>query len=327
MPRYQQSYRRQTLHTAGYSNKKGQGWLVLSTCGVAMALLGVWLRGLYMHVSESAHIVEQPIIERKAAEEQVRMRQKVEANTCPAGSRVPAADDKFLDAMFTRLSTDTNFAHFSPRVLKPESPNDESPPWVLVLDHFLPTHEETMNHLTSKEIQEQFALSALGGGGTNDKYRRSESYNCAGACLQQAWVAPIVQGMEHATGLTMAYAEDITFTHYRKGGFYGRHHDYSLKESNPKLWENCGPRILTFLVYLNDVDLGGATSFFHLGLDVEPKKGRALIFPDVFPERPFEKDERTAHEALIVNAGEKYIAQTWFHQYDYQVNMDKKCCY
>ena len=45
-----------------------------------------------------------------------------------------------------------------------------------------------------------------------------------------------------------------------------------------------------------------------------------------FNDNPFEKDERTAHEALKVLKGEKYILQTWFYMYDYASNIDNNCC-
>ena len=41
---------------------------------------------------------------------------------------------------------------------------------------------------------------------------------------------------------------------------------------------NGGQRTVTILVYLNDVERGGHTSFPALNLDVKPQKGMALIF-------------------------------------------------
>jgi collagen type III alpha len=41
-------------------------------------------------------------------------------------------------------------------------------------------------------------------------------------------------------------------------------------------------RRATLLVYLNDVAEGGATRFEHLGLAVQPRKGKALLFFPAF---------------------------------------------
>ena len=42
---------------------------------------------------------------------------------------------------------------------------------------------------------------------------------------------------------------------------------------------------------------GGETSFSKLGLDVRPKKGRALVWPSVLNGNPNEWDDRMFHEA------------------------------
>lgn len=61
-----------------------------------------------------------------------------------------------------------------------------------------------------------------------------------------------------------------------------------------------GPRILTVFMYLNDVEEGGGTHFGRLGITVQPKKGKVVIWPSVLDEDPEELDERTHHEALPV---------------------------
>ena len=50
--------------------------------------------------------------------------------------------------------------------------------------------------------------------------------------------------------------------------FYRRHHDSSEHKKN----DAAGHRILTFFLYLNDVDDGGETRFTTLDIDVKPKK-------------------------------------------------------
>lgn len=42
---------------------------------------------------------------------------------------------------------------------------------------------------------------------------------------------------------------------------------------------SCGPRILTFFLYLSDVEEGGETVFPSLNISVSPKRGRALLWP------------------------------------------------
>ena len=69
-------------------------------------------------------------------------------------------------------------------------------------------------------------------------------------------------------------------------------HDYIVHQKD----RLCGPRVLTFFLYLSDVDEGGGTSFADLGIVVSPKKGRALLWPSVMNYDPSLKDGRTRHE-------------------------------
>eukprot|EP00977_Amphora_coffeiformis_P022284 scaffold10723_cov164-Amphora_coffeaeformis.AAC.12 len=63
---------------------------------------------------------------------------------------------------------------------------------------------------------------------------------------------------------------------------------------------------LTVFLYLNDVEAGGGTHFSKLNQTVQPKRGRAVIWPSVLDSSPNEKDHRTDHEALPVEQGVKY---------------------
>jgi hypothetical protein len=79
----------------------------------------------------------------------------------------------------------------------------------------------------------------------------------------------------------------------------------------------CGPRILTFFLYLSDVEAGGGTEFPQLGHTITPKVGRAVLWPSVYDSDPNEIDPRTNHAALPVEAGTKFAANGWVHLYDY----------
>ena len=61
-------------------------------------------------------------------------------------------------------------------------------------------------------------------------------------------------------------------------------------------------RQMTFTGYLNDVELGGATAFPLLDMSVEPKTGRALMFP------PFYMFQ---HLGATPISGPKYVIIGW----------------
>ena len=61
-------------------------------------------------------------------------------------------------------------------------------------------------------------------------------------------------------------------------------------------------RILTFILYLNDVDDGGETEFLYLSKRVQPKTGRMVIWPAGFTH---------THRGNPPLKGDKYIVTGW----------------
>jgi prolyl 4-hydroxylase len=46
---------------------------------------------------------------------------------------------------------------------------------------------------------------------------------------------------------------------------------------------------------------------------IEPKKGKAVLWPSVMDSDPTVQDPRTHHQALPVMAGVKFAANAWIH--------------
>ena len=70
----------------------------------------------------------------------------------------------------------------------------------------------------------------------------------------------------------------------------------------------------TVLVYLNDVATGGATSFSKLGLKVQPRRGKALVF---FPATlAGVLDDKYLHAAEPA-IDSKWVSQIWIRQKAY----------
>ena len=63
-------------------------------------------------------------------------------------------------------------------------------------------------------------------------------------------------------------------------------------------------RIFAFMTYLNDVEEGGSTYFSHYDLEIQPQKGRTLIWPAEWTH---------AHRGNILRKGSKYIITGWIH--------------
>ena len=104
---------------------------------------------------------------------------------------------------------------------------------------------------------------------------------------------------------------------YDLGQKYNAHMDYSGFTQGDR---TCGPRILTFFLYLSDVEEGGETAFPLLNLAVKPKKGKAVLWPSVKDDNLVQHEPLSLHEARPVVKGRKYAANSWIHLYDYNIS-------
>jgi len=107
--------------------------------------------------------------------------------------------------------------------------------------------------------------------------------------------------MVDITGVPEPNAEYLQLLRYEKDQFYHVHNDFIPHQ----LQRPCGVRILTFYIYLSDVEEGGETSFPLLNVTVAPKAGRAVLWPSVLNDKPNEMEHRTDHIALPVKKGVK----------------------
>ena len=122
----------------------------------------------------------------------------------------------------------------------------------------------------------------------------------------------IVESIANMAGVPSVNQEQLQLLNYQVGQFYKQHHDFIPHHVDRQQ----GPRILTFFLYLNDVEEGGGTKFNKLDIIVTPKRGMGLLWPSVLNEDLNLKDGRTEHEAMAVIKGQKYAANAWIHLRD-----------
>ncbi|KAM4716004.1 prolyl 4-hydroxylase subunit alpha-1-like isoform 1-T2 [Anableps anableps] len=126
-------------------------------------------------------------------------------------------------------------------------------------------------------------------------------------------VDKINQKIEDITGLDVSTAEDLQVANYGVGGQYEPHFDFGRKDE-PDAFEELGTgnRIATWLLYMSDVHAGGATVFTDIGAAVQPKKGSAVFWFNLYPSG--EGDYRTRHAACPVLLGNKWVSNKWIHE-------------
>jgi prolyl 4-hydroxylase len=193
-------------------------------------------------------------------------------------------------------------------------------PWVVTFDNFVSEEEVTALLETNMDSFERStdtgSANEFGETGRVLSTRRTSSNSwCRDKCEKHPHVSNLMAKIEEVTGVPRGHYESFQVLQYLEGQRYGEHHDYGASDRGLP----SGPRILTFFLYLSDVEEGGSTGFPGLGIDVVPKKGKALLWPSTVSDNPEMKEHRTNHEAKAVTKGVKYAANSWIHLYDYAI--------
>ena len=81
-----------------------------------------------------------------------------------------------------------------------------------------------------------------------------------------------------------------------KGHFNGYHHDFYIDN------ESHYHRVITFIIYLNDISTGGETEFMD-EIKIIPSAGKIVLFPAAWPY---------IHKGHIPVTDDKYIITSWF---------------
>tara|TARA_R110000751_G_scaffold142173_6_gene245632 strand:- start:4 stop:714 length:711 start_codon:yes stop_codon:yes gene_type:complete len=129
-----------------------------------------------------------------------------------------------------------------------------------------------------------------------------------------ATIAAIGQRIADTLGLPLATASAMQVVHYNVGQEYRHHFDaYSLNSKKGQRGARWGgQRLVTALVYLNDVPMGGGTDFSKLKIGIKAKAGRMVLFHNT-SEDASQPHPQSLHAGLPVQEGEKWAFNMWFH--------------
>jgi len=248
---------------------------------------------------------------------------------CPPTDAVDAFQSGDINKMFERItntSEGSEYAKYTPvvhsRPLDPEEvsaePGYKIGPWVATFETFL-TDEECDRLIElgdNRGFERSTNVGKMKFDGTIEQEvsttRTSKNTWCQEECWNDPLTQEIVERMANVTGVPLINQEQLQLLNYQVGQFYKQHHDFIPHHVDRQQ----GPRILTFFLYLNDVEEGGGTKFNKLDIIVTPKRGMGLLWPSVLNEDLNLKDGRTEHEAMAVIKGQKYAANAWIHLRD-----------
>lgn len=85
-----------------------------------------------------------------------------------------------------------------------------------------------------------------------------------------------------------------------EGGYFHWHSEFYPHPTDPN--QDSLHRILLYMFYLNDVEDGGETEFYHQGLKSKPKQGSLVIAPADFTH---------THRGNMPVSNDKYIFTSW----------------
>ncbi|KAL1280848.1 hypothetical protein QQF64_015448 [Cirrhinus molitorella] len=117
-------------------------------------------------------------------------------------------------------------------------------------------------------------------------------------------VSRVSQRIADITGLSKESAEDLQIQNYGIGGRYEPHYD---------AWDDENERIATFLIYMSNVEKGGATVFPKVGVVLKPKKGSAVFWYNL--HKNGNVDLFTEHAGCPVFRGSKWVANKWILEF------------
>ena len=153
--------------------------------------------------------------------------------------------------------------------------------------------------------------STLLSDGGGSRFRTSESCDMDRTAPD---IRPIDEGLAHLLGIDPAWGETMQGQRYAPGQYFKAHHDYFHEGESywPGMKASGGQRVWTAMIFLNEVEEGGATWFPQAGLRVAPRRGTLLAWNNMRADGS--PNEFTLHEGTAVSEGVKYIITKWFRE-------------
>lgn len=160
-------------------------------------------------------------------------------------------------------------------------------------------------------IDEHRRPSTLANAGDDYAFRTSETCDLAAEDPLAIDLKAKILGF---IGLHPDHAEPMQGQRYAVGQEFKAHTDYFDPGSADfdKYCSVAGQRTWTVMLYLNEVEAGGATRFKAIDKIVQPEAGKLLAWNNLRPDGSV--NPATIHHAMKVRAGCKYVITQWFRE-------------
>ena len=116
------------------------------------------------------------------------------------------------------------------------------------------------------------------------------------------------------SGIDPAHGEPIQGQRYDVGQEFKPHTDYFAPGGTDfdRYCSVAGQRTWTFMIYLNDVEAGGATRFKAIGKTFQPEAGKLLCWNNRRPDGSV--NPNTLHQWMKVRKGRKFVITKWYRE-------------
>ncbi len=160
-------------------------------------------------------------------------------------------------------------------------------------------------------IEAQHRPSTIANYNGDDAFRTSSTCDLS---RSEPSVAALADKLAALSRIDLAHAEPLQGQRYEVGQEFKAHTDY-FEPNNADYDRYCsmaGQRTWTFMVYLNDVEAGGATRFKVIDKLIQPERGKLIAWNNRKPDGAL--NGATLHHAMKVRKGFKYVITQWYRE-------------
>ena len=153
--------------------------------------------------------------------------------------------------------------------------------------------------------------STLADAGDDHYFRTSETCDLS---ADEPAVKQLEAMLFALNGIEPAHGEPVQGQRYAVGQEFKPHCDYF----NPggadwaKYCSIAGQRTWTFMIYLNDVEAGGATRFKAVNKTFQPETGKLVCWNNMRSDG--RENPSTIHHGMKVRKGVKYVITKWYRE-------------
>lgn len=160
-------------------------------------------------------------------------------------------------------------------------------------------------------IEAQHRPSTIANYNGDDAFRTSSTCDLS---RSEPAVAALADKLAALSRIDLVHAEPLQGQRYEVGQEFKAHTDY-FEPNNADYDRYCsvaGQRTWTFMVYLNDVEAGGATRFKVIDKLIQPERGKLIAWNNRKPDGAL--NGATLHHAMKVRKGFKYVITQWYRE-------------